>query len=322
MALASARASVEPEVRTATDTRLAVARLSPTHTVTFTESDDGSLEIYEQLHADHDKTQHRLADLNDTPQSLADIHRYLLPGVTVPRSLVEADTRAAARQREPDDKSQPPDDAFASDSQYARPEAPSSTWDWNADAAWFAQNYYTGGNDGFFAVNATWARATKKRWTTWYKASGFNQSFDSFAHFRVDRSKPCGLFGLCWNTKLNGWIPNRHVVTYLGTGLKRRKVWLNGSGPNPRVGLAVRWVESGGNQPPPPVTSCGGHNQLACISGARCQAGLAEYNGGCYGCGTLGQACCKDWSNIPTPGGWQGVCAQGYCGYPGGSCRQ
>jgi hypothetical protein len=105
-------------------------------------------------------------------------------------------------------------------------------------------------------------------------------------------------------------------------GVKRRKAWLNGSGPNPRVGLAVRWVESGGNQPPLPATRCGGHNQLACMSGARCQAGLVEYNGGCYGCGTLGQACCKDWSNIPTPGGWQGVCAQGYCGYPGGSCRQ
>ena len=322
MAFASARADIS-KVNPPSETTLEVVRLSPSHTVTFTESDDGTFEVYERLHADHDKIQRRLSKLDKDPETLAEIHRYLLPGANVPRSLVEADTRAAQRQSEPDYNEQPPDDALASDGAHARPEASANAWDWNADATWFAQNFYTGGTDGYFAANATWVRVTKKRWTRWYKASAFNQSFDSYAHFRVDRSRSCGFLGmsLCWDTKLSEWVPNRQVITYIGEGKKYRKAWLNGSGPNPRVALAVRWTLAETNQPPPAPVSCGGHNQLICTSGARCKAGLIEYNGGCYGCGTVGQACCKDWSNIPTPGGWQGFCAQGFCGYPGGSCQ-
>ncbi|WP_437652580.1 hypothetical protein [Sorangium sp. So ce1182] len=310
------------ETRAEADVTLAEVRLSLTHTVKFTESADGSLEVYEDLHADRDAAQRRLADIDDAPRTLADIHRYLLPGTSVPAALVQADARAAARVSSPDYEAQPPDDAFASDGELAKPGASAVAWDWNGDASWFSQNFYTGGTAGYFAANATWVTVTKKRWTSWYKATAFNQSFDSSAHFRVDRSKPCGFLGmsLCWDTKVSEWIANRSLRTYLGTGSKYRKAWLYGSGPDPRVGLAVRWVLDGG-APPPGPSVCGGHNQLVCSSGQRCQAGLVEYNGGCYGCGTVGQSCCKDWSNIPTPGGWQGSCVQGYCGYPGGYCQ-
>ncbi|WP_437561445.1 hypothetical protein [Sorangium sp. So ce542] len=66
--------------------------------------------------------------------TLADIHRHLLPGTSVPAALVQADARAAARASAPDYEAQPPDDAFASDSEFAKPGASAVAWDWNADA--------------------------------------------------------------------------------------------------------------------------------------------------------------------------------------------
>src|SRR5829696_231313 len=48
-----------------------------------------------------------------------------------------------------------------------------------------------------------------------------------------------------------------------------------------------------------------------CWTGAACDGSNVPYNGACYGCGTIGQACCADWGPIPTSGGWQGVCQQG-----------
>lgn len=315
---------VEPDVP---DTVLLQLRLSTTHTVKFIESSDGSLEVVEQVHADQDAPARRIANLSEGAVStLADIHRYLLPGASVPAALTEADARSAARPAAPAYEVQPPDEAGGREESFTRagPLGDAVNWDWTADANWFYQYYYTGGTGGFFAANVTWATQTKKRWTSWYKSSGFNQSFDSYAHFRVDRSKPCGFLGmsLCWNTNLSEWVGNRQVVTYLGTGAKYRKSWLYGSGANPRVGLAVRWVLDGGSQPPPAPSACGGHNQFVCFSGGpRCQPGLVEFNGGCYGCGTRGQACCANWGPVPTPGGWQGSCVQGYCGYPGGYCQ-
>ncbi|WP_437942712.1 hypothetical protein [Sorangium sp. So ce341] len=124
----------DAETRAEADVTLAEVRLSLTHTVKFTESADGSLEVYEDLHADRDAAQRRLADIEDGPRTLADIHRYLLPGTSVPAALVQADARAAARASAPDYEAQPPDDAFASDSEFAKPGASAVAWDWNADA--------------------------------------------------------------------------------------------------------------------------------------------------------------------------------------------
>jgi hypothetical protein len=58
------------------------------------------------------------------------------------------------------------------------------------------------------------------------------------------------------------------------------------------------------------------------LTGNACQPGLVPYNGACYGCGAVGQGCCKDTRPIPTNGGVNGWCAQGHCGYPGGYCQQ
>lgn len=300
------------------DTTLATLRLSPTHVVTFSESSDGDLEVVERMSADRDQGQPSLAAFDVQGATLSRLHRYLAPSAPVPTALAEADGRAAARLPNAPDPT-PPDDAFTiADQLYPAP--PSSGWDWVNDANWFAQYYYTGGNDGFFAANATHISQTKKRWTNWYKSSAFNQSFEGGAWFRVKRSYGCGL-GTCSSTKLSEPVANRDIITYLGTGNRWRQSWMDGNGTNPRVALAVRWVLSGSDLPPAPPAGCGGHNQIVCWNGAHCKPGLAEYNGGCYGCGTNGQNCCKDWGPIPTPGGVYGFCAQGICRWPGGNCQ-
>jgi hypothetical protein len=318
-ALATASSALDSRGDEPTDTALATVRLSQTHVVTFTESSDGDLEVVERLNADLDQGHPSLAELDPQGSTLARLHRHLLPAAPVPTALLEADGRAAARLPRPEDPT-PPDDAFSiADSQY--PAQQVVDWDWNADANWFAQHFYTGGTAGFFAANATHISQTKKRWTSWYKSVAFNQSFEGSAWFRVKRSYSCPP-GTCSSTKLSVPVPPRSIVMYIGVDVRWRQSWLDGNGVNPRVALAVRWVPAGTSQPPAPPASCGGHNQIVCFTGAnRCKPGLQEYNGGCYGCGTSGQSCCKDWGPIPTPGGTQGFCAQGFCGYPGGSCQ-
>jgi hypothetical protein len=305
------------------DTTLATLTLSPTHTVRFTESAEGNLEVYEDLNADRDRGTRSLSALDTSTTTLTDIHRYLAPKARVPEALVDADARAAQRVLGPAEAA-PEEDALSIADTESRAASDSAVaWDWNADAQWFKQNYYTGGTAGYFAANTVWVHVTKKRYTNWYKASAFNQSFDSSARFRVDRSRKCGFLGTatCWDTKLNENVGNRYVRTYLGSGNKYRRAWLDCGGPDPRCGLAVRWILSGTSSPPTPPAACGGHNQWVCSSGARCQPGLAEVNGGCYACGARGQVCCKDWGPVPTPGGTSGKCVEGVCGYPGGFCQ-
>jgi hypothetical protein len=323
--------SVESESRVIgpepTEAVLTMLQLSSTHRVRFLESSDGDLEVVENLHADDDAGQPSLAALDTDRLTLAEIHRHLRPGARVPDELVAADVRASARVPGPVDPA-PPADAFsvadtmaavAADVVAAVAAATSFYWDWVADEAWFRQYFYTGGTAGYFAANAYWVHVTKYRMTSWYKASAFNQSFEGNAWFRVKRSYSC-FPGTCSSTKLNEPVANRMVTTYLGTGPRVRKAWMDGSGINPRVGLAVRWVMDGEGSGPGPA-QCGGHAQLQCWTGNPCDPGLAPYNGACYGCGTIGQACCLNWGPVPTPGGWTGVCAQGYCGYPGGACK-
>jgi hypothetical protein len=143
---------------------------------------------------------------------------------------------------------------------------------------------------------------------SWYKASAFNQSFEGHAWFRVKRSYSC-FPGTCSSTKVSEPVPNRMVTTYLGTDTRARQAWMDGYGFNYRVGLAVRWVMDGQGGGPS-TSQCGGHTQLQCWTGQPCDPGNQPYNGGCYACGTIGQACCLNWSSTPTPGGWMGVCAQ------------
>jgi hypothetical protein len=319
-------ASVESELRTlepaTPDVTLATVRLSTTHIVTFTETPEGSLEVIETRDSAADAALPTIAALGEGA-SMATIYRHLRPGIAVPRELVDADTRAAQRLPEPSPAVGPEDDALGvSDGSYPTPSSSAAVmwWDWIADANWFAQYYYTEGNDGFFAANTVWAHQTKKRWTSFYKSSGFNQSFESSAWFRVARSYTCGI-GTCWSTKVSKAVPPRGILTYRGTGNRYRKSWMDGSGPTARIGLAVRWTLAGTSTPPNPPGSCGNHNEFICYSGAHCKPGLVEYNGGCYGCGVVGQGCCKDWGPIPTNGGWMGFCAQGFCGYPGGYCQ-
>jgi hypothetical protein len=303
---------------------LATVRLSPTHVVTFQEASDGDLEVLEKLHADEDRGRPSLAELDPGQRTLAELHEYLLPGARIPDALLAADARAEARER--GDLDLPPaDDAFTVDDRLGPSAADSILWDWAADEAWFRQYFYVGGTGGYFAANASWVSQTKIRWTTWYKASAFNQSFDQGGWFRVKRSYSC-FPGTCSSTKLNEPVANRTVTTYLGNGLRWRQswmdgYWINGNGDWPRVGLAVRWVLDGQDAPPPTPSTCGAHTQLACWTGAACDPGLAAHNGACYACGTIGQPCCKDWGPVPTNGGWSGVCAQGVCGYPGGYCQ-
>jgi hypothetical protein len=161
---------------------------------------------------------------------------------------------------------------------------------------------------------------TKYRITEWWKSSAFNQSFEGSAWFRVKRTYSC-FPGTCSSTSYSAPVANRMITTYLGTGPRYRQAWMDGYGVNPRVGLATRWVLDGQGTSAPSPSQCGGHTQLACWTGAACDGSNVPYNGACYGCGTIGQACCKDWGPIPTSGGWQGFCQQGYCGYPGGYCQ-
>jgi hypothetical protein len=310
-----------------TQTVLATLQLSPTHSVRFLETSDGDREVVESLHADDDAGQPSLAALDTDRLTLGEIHRHLRPGVRVPDELVAADTRAAARVSAPLDPPLPADafsvaDALATIATEAVAEAVAATsfyWDWAADAAWFRQYFYTGGTGGYFGANAYWVHVTKYRMTSWYKASAFNQSFEGNAWFRVKRSYSC-FPGTCSSTKLSEPVANRMVTTYLGTDTRVRQAWMDGYGVNPRVGLAVRWVMDGEGSGPSPWL-CGGHAQLQCWTGNPCDPGLQPYNGACYGCGTVGQACCLNWGPTPTPGGWTGLCAQGYCGYPGGYCQ-
>ena len=305
-----------------TTSTLAMVRVSPTHSVTFSESSDGDLEVLERMHADRDAGQPSLASLSAGTYTLAQLHRHVAPSAPVPEALVAADARAAARQAAPVDV-EPPDDVFSAADAAGSLHAPPSAvaWDWNADKNWFAQHYYTGGTDGYFGANADWVHVTKKRVTSWYKASAFNQSFDAGAWFRVKRSYSCSP-GVCSSTTLNEAVANRGITTYFGDTTRWRQAWLDAFGAGDwRVALAVRWVLANTNPPPAPPAGCGGHNQFVCFSGPRCQPGLHEYNAGCYACGTVGQACCKDWGPIPTPGGTQGFCVQGFCGYPGGTCQ-
>jgi hypothetical protein len=314
--------AVSREAEPASDQLLLTLALSPTHVVRFTETVDGYREVEEELHADIDRGRRSLSDLDTAGRSFAEIHRYLLPSAPIPDALVAADARAAQRAPAPVEEVGPEEEAIG-DALHRGPDVDGAVnWDWNADALWFKQGFYTGGTDGYFGVNAGGVSVTKKRKTDWYKATAFNQSFESPARFRVDRSKACGILGLelCWNTKVDTNVGNRYLHTYNGEGPKYRKAWMNGSGATARVGLAVRWTKPMYGSPSPPA-ACGGHTQYACSSWPRCKPGLVEYNGGCYGCGTVGQACCKDWGDIPTNGGWTGVCAQGYCGYPGGYCN-
>jgi hypothetical protein len=318
-------ASEKSEIRTVEpatpDVTLATVRLSTTHIVKFTETPEGSLEVIETRDSVADAAQPTVAALGEGA-SMATIHRHLRPGVAVPRELVDADTRAAQRLPEPSPAVGPEDDALGvSDGSYPTPSSVAS-WDWNADANWFAQHYYTQGNDGFFAANTVRASQTKRRWTGFYKVTAFNQSFESSAWFRVEVSYPCSSgIGTCWRTKVSAPIPPRGIMTYISYGNGYRRSWMDGSGATARIGLAVRWTLAGTSAPPNPPGSCGSHNQVICNSGAHCKPGLVEYNGGCYGCGVVGQGCCKDWGPVPTNGGWTGFCAQGYCGYPGGHCQ-
>jgi len=321
--------SVESESRVVapepTQRVLATVQLSATHSVRFFESSDGDLEVLESLHADRDAGQPSVAALDTDRVTLAEIHRHLRPGVRVPDELIAADTRASVRVPAPVDPPLPADafsvaDAMASIVEgVAEAVAVSFYWDWVADEAWFRQYFYTGGHDGYFAANAWWVHVTKYRMTSWYKASAFNQSFEGNAWFRVKRSYSC-FPGTCSSTKVSEPVANRMVTTYLGTDARARQAWMDGSGVNYRVGLAVRWVMDGQGGGPSP-SQCGGHTKLQCWTGQPCDPGLQPYNGGCYACGTIGQACCLNWGPTPTSGGWMGVCAQGYCGYPGGYCQ-
>lgn len=309
------------EVRTPEPTRatLAQVRLSATHTVEFTEASDGDLEVIEHLNADHDQGVPSLAALDPGGRTLADLHRYLVPGARVPDALVAADSRAAARAPAPLDP--PPEaDAFTVADSEAGAISPSIQWDWVNDENWFRTYYYTGGDSGFFSANHQHISVTKYRITEWFKSSAFNQSFEGNAWFRVKRTYSC-FPGTCSSTSHNGPVANRDIVTYLGTGARYRQAWMDGSGVNPRVALATRWVLDGQGTDAPTPSQCGGHLQLACWTGAACDPGLVPYNGACYGCGVAGQGCCKDLGPIPTNGGWQGWCAQGHCNYPSGYCQ-
>jgi hypothetical protein len=311
--------AVERESRVDPPTRatLLAVRLSTTHVVTFTESSDGDLEVVERMHADLDRGQPSLAAIDATGATMAQLHRHLLPGAPVPTALLEADGRAAARPTAPADVT-PPDDAFSiADTEYPAPLV--AGWDWIADSNLFAQYYYTGGTAGFFAANSGHIWQTKKRWTKWYKSSGFNQSFEGGGWFRLKRSYGCGI-SVCSETVVNEAVPNRMILTYLGDSIRWRQSWMDGNGFNPRVALAVRWVLNNSSAPPAPQAGCGGHTEYICFTGNRCKPGLVEYNLGCYGCGTVGQACCKDWGPIPTSGGVNGFCTQGHCSWPGGNC--
>lgn len=302
-----------------TETTLATLRMSPSHIVLFIESSDGDLTAVEHLNAESDQGQPTLAAFDTSGSTLARMYQHLAPTAAVPVALLEADARALARlPAEPDPA--PPADAFTiADSQYPAPQQ--INWDWNADANWFAHTFYTGGNDGYFAANSTHISQTKIRWTTWYKSVAFNQSFEGSAWFRVKRSYTCNVAGTCSSTKLSVPVPSRGVVVYVGTGNRWRQSWMDGSGVNPRVALAVRWVLNNSQPPPAPPSGCGGHNQLVCFTGAHCKPGLREYNGGCFACGTDGQSCCKDWGPVPTSGGPNGFCVEGICRSPGGNCQ-
>ncbi|WP_437287595.1 hypothetical protein [Sorangium sp. So ce406] len=331
-------AEQEIVVKARPDTSLATLRLSATHKVEFVETDDGAREVHEELHADLDSANRKLADYDAPDVTMEGLYRYLAPEQAVPAALVDADARAAARVPTSDDLPPPAgDDAISFDGDGPLPpagEAESAVaseadilWDWEGDKQWFFNNYCNDGDERYCAANAGWVHVTKKRWTNWWKAAGFNQAFDAWsdARFIVERSRPCGFLNLetCWDRKVDTWIDNRKIRTYFGEGGKYRRATIDGAGANHRVGLAVRWKpRTSGGAPTPPPTTCGGHNQFACSSGQRCQSGLVEYNYGCYGCGVVGLPCCKDWSSpIPTPGGVTGSCIQGYCGYPGGYCQ-
>lgn len=283
-------------------------RLSPTHLVRFLEAEDGDLEAIETLHADLDQGQPSLSSLSTTRTSLADLHRHLLPGAVVPEQLLVADARAGARAPEPE-----PTDAAA----LSLPADEVLDY-WTQDSNWFWQYFYTGGNPAYFKSNTVHAAQTDKPTTTWYKASAFNQSYTGGGWFRVKRTYTCGI-NTCSGTSLNESVGNRMVTTYFGDSQRKRWSWMDGSGSDPRVALAVRWVQKYGSQVPS-GNSCGNHSQYACNGGQRCAPGLKEYQNACYGCGADGQACCKDWGSVPTPGGVNGLCAQGQCRWPGGNC--
>lgn len=260
-------------------------RLSSTHTVKFLEASVGEVEVIEDMHADQDRARPSLAALDPGRVTLAEIHAHLRPGVRVPDVLGDADTRAAARAPRPPEVPVPADAFTQADA--LGPSVPPSagqSWDWVADEAWF------------------------------------RQSFEGNAWFRVKRTYSCPP-GTCSSTSYNGPVGNRQITTYLGTGRRYRQAWMDGSGVNPRVGLATRWVLDSQGTPTPSPSQCGGHVQLACFPGTACDGWNVPYNGACYACGTVGQPCCKDWGPIPTSGGWQGFCAQGVCGYPGGYCQ-
>lgn len=308
------------------ETTLAMLRLSPTHSVRFMESADGELSAYESGHIDLDHNARRLNDFPGDEATLEMIHAFLAPGVAVPQALIAADARAA--QRQPDPSAPPPgyDDAVSAD--LAGPpvtEQGSVAWDWNAEAQWFMQHFCNGGDQRFCRVNFPYVHQTEKRLTKWYKVTALNQSHWSpnGAHFVVQRTYGCGFLGwsLCWGTKVDEWIGDRFFSGYFGSGSKHRRAYLDGTGNEARVAMAVMWKNASGGQPTPPPQQCGGHLQYACNSGSRCALDLTEYNHACYGCGVIGEACCKDWGPIPTEGGAFGSCTQGVCDYPGGYCR-
>jgi hypothetical protein len=242
VAVTTAEQAVLTDDAPPTATTLAAVRLSLTHTVMFLERSDGELEALEQLHADLDRGRPSLAAIDPASGiTLAALHQRLLPNAPVPASLVAADQRRAARPPAEIDPT-PPDDADNL-ADVANPAGSVAGWDWAADADWFWQSFYNGGQDGYFAANSLNIWQTKKRVSGWYKASAFNQSFEGAAWFRVKRSYSCNWYGTCSHTVVNQAVPNRIVTTYLVTdGLRWRQSWMDGSGTNPRVGLAVRWT--------------------------------------------------------------------------------
>lgn len=214
--------------------------MSPTHTLKIWDYGDGLTRIEENYHMDLDRDAPvTLEKVDVRGRSLSDVYAVFAgarsePGVTA--KLERLDARAAELSRSnvvtAPEVSALSDDAPESGTASMLPETRARSlateadvgvvqraatacaeppYDWAADVGWFKTTYC--GNDSWWCpTEVGWADTGWSTYLTWYRSSGFNQSFCTTASYRVKyRSTASGSGGIVEASLINMTLPTRWV---------------------------------------------------------------------------------------------------------------
>jgi hypothetical protein len=268
------------ETQVATAELIGSVQLSATHDVKFWDYGNGLARIEENLHADLDRDATlSMKKLDLEGRALSDIYE-IFAGANADPKVVEKlhalDLRLAAGAGSTAGSAPPQDlvvNGQATASDLARPSAATSAqtrsvsdgievrqsalacaepsgFDWNADGQWFVTNYCFESTSRPIHMCQWSATSLAFGWSppvSYYRSSGFNQSFCSTASYEVAEQIRVGGVPFITVILLKGTLPTRWVRddAWTATGDAHFLTSIVSTTGSNRVGLATRMTQTG-----------------------------------------------------------------------------